>query len=110
MTEDKKPIIKLWFVKPTEAWYRLSEEEQHEMLVAEKAVFDKVREEYDWKGIIACDALWSTENWEMFGMEEWSDMEALRLVSQGLKELDWYRYFDAEIYFGTELGSIWDGP
>ncbi len=69
MAEKKKPIIKLWFVKPKDAWYRLSDKERQAFLKIDKELFEKTEKTHDFKSLIVRDAQWSTENWTMFGAE-----------------------------------------
>ena len=108
MTGEKKPVVKVWFVKPKEAWYALSEEEKEELVRKETAVFDRAKAKYGFRNIAICDALWSTEDWMKFGMEEWSDIEAAREYAKGLEEMDFFRYFEARIWFGTPVEIMGD--
>ncbi len=41
MIIDKKPIVKLYFMKPKEAWYSLSKDEQQKILRKDQEISNK---------------------------------------------------------------------
>ena len=95
-------VYKLFQVRLSEAWYRLSEEEQN-------SIMDKVgeaREKAGGKTVIMCDSSWASEEWHAFGIEEFPDVEAVQLHSKLLNEFDWFRYIERRTLIGTE----WESP
>jgi hypothetical protein len=95
-----KPIYKLFLVKDTEAWYKLSPEEQTELLDKVNGALDKV----GGKRIVLCDSSWCSEQWPFFGVEEFPDIEAAQKHSELLNELNWFRYINSM----TVLGTKWE--
>jgi hypothetical protein len=92
-------IYKMWKARSTAAWHELSEEEQNEIFAKNDADLEKLGV----KTIILCDAMWSTEHWEFFGVEEYPDIEAVQAHAAYLNEINFFKYTEAEIMFGTEL-------
>ena len=94
-------IYKMWKARPTPAWYELSEEEQNELLANNGAYL----EEHGVKTIMICDPFWSTEHWVFAGVEEYADMEAVQALAAYHNEINWSKYIEAEIMFGTEISG-----
>ena len=94
----KKPIYRIWFWKPTQAWWRLSEEERNEN--ARK--LDEKLEEVGGKNILTCTPYWSNEEWAMMGVEEFPNIEAAQEFSVFLWETS-ARYGQAKTYLCTNL-------
>jgi len=93
-----KPIYKTFLGKFTEAWYRLSEEEQAKVMDGIEASLEKL-------GITGryYDASWSSEQWSFFGIEEYPDIEAVQKHTENLNALEWFRYIDSESVLGTQM-------
>jgi len=92
-------IYKLWRGRFTEAWYRLPQDEQQQLM-------DKVvgaLEQVGGKELIVCQSAWSNERWQAFGVEEFQDVDAEQRHQQILLDLAWARYFDSETTLGTEM-------
>src|SRR5688500_10443967 len=96
-----KPIYKLFIGKPTEAWYQLSEEEQKGRLEKVNGLLEQV----GGKRVVMCDSSWASDQWLVFGVEEFPDIEAVQRFSAGLNELNWFRYIEST----TLLGTAWRG-
>lgn len=94
---EKKTIIKVLFVKPKEAYFRLSEEERKEL--ADKAMKDV--EEVGGKWIAFCDCYWSNDEWVWFGVMEFPDIEAVQKHTKFIEELEQFRYVESKSYLGT---------
>ena len=92
------PIFLMFAGKMTEAWYRLSQEEQNEIF----AKLDAAIAQVGGKGILGCDASWSGP-WQFFGVEEYPDIEAVHKHAQLEGEVNWYRYADAVQILGTKM-------
>ena len=91
-------IYKLWMFRPTEAWYKLSKEERDRL--AKKAMEDI--EKAGGKSVLVCDPTWSTERWELFGIDEYPDIESVQRLTELLEERDHFRYIEVESMIGTK--------
>jgi hypothetical protein len=96
MTEK---VYKLYMLRPGEAWYQLSPEEQGELLEKIKGNM----EELGIKTIISCDSSWSSEQWHFFGLHECPDIEAVQAHAAFQKEIGWHRYGEAKTLLGSAL-------
>jgi hypothetical protein len=93
-----KKIYKLFIGKTTEAWHRLSKDEQHELLTKVQAAVEQA----GGKRVLMCDPTWSTEEWHFWGVEEFPDIEAVMKHTKLLAELTWERYVDSMTFLGTK--------
>jgi len=96
-----KPVVKVWFMRPKEAWFRLSEEKKEEL----SRKHDRKLEELHGKTIVLCDSRWSNEEWAMFGVEEFPDIEAEQEYTRFLKELGHFTLVESKIYLGIPTES-----
>ena len=98
-----KPVVKVWFMRPKEAWFRLSEEKREEL----SRKHDKKLEELHAKTIVLCDSRWSNEEWATFGVEEFPNIEAEQEYTRFLEELGHFTLVESKIYLGipTEFPS-----
>ena len=55
------------------------------------------------KMVVICNSDWSNEQWRVFGVEEFPDIEAVHKHTKLLNELEWYRYLDSVSTLGTKL-------
>ena len=94
-----KKVYQLFMAKNTEAWYQLSQEEQDRL----SAKMSESLKELGVKIVVLCDSSWSSEQWPMFGVLEFPDIEAVQKHRADMNNLDWSRYFDSV----TMLGSEW---
>jgi hypothetical protein len=94
-----RPIYKLFLFRNTEAYYQLPEEERDAALAKLEAAFQKA----GGKRLIMCDSSWSSEQWPVFGVEEFPNIEAVQQYAEALKELNLARYVDSMSVLGTEL-------
>ena len=99
MTE---PIYQVFLTQKTEAWYQLSEEEQRELMDAVSNSLDEVGAEV----IAFCDASWSTEPWQNFGLIKFPSLEALRKHREDTNQIEWSRFGDSMSVLETE----WQPP
>lgn len=97
MTE-KKPIIRVYFAKIKEAFYKLSEEEKVEFMRKDRENLDKL----GCKVLTMIDCRWSNEEWQFIGVEEWPTIEALEKRAKfEYEEIEAYRYVESKTYLGT---------
>lgn len=94
-----KPIYKLFMFRNIEAYYQLSQDERNELLGKLDAAFKKV----GGKRLLFCDSSWSSEQWPIFGVEQFPDIEAVQQYSEALNELNLSRYLESMSVLGTEL-------
>ncbi len=94
-----EPIYKVWRTGVKEAWYQLSKEEQ-EALFARN---EEARKSVGGKTIIFCRSGWSSEHWLFCGVEEFPSMEAVQEFAKCLEDLNWFRYFEADVLLGTAM-------
>ena len=93
-------IYKSFMGHMTEAWYALSAE-------AQQALMAKLEEEgkrIGVKGVIMCNASWSSDHYQFFGFEEYPDMKAVQQYHDALMKMNWFRYVDGQ----TVLGTKWE--
>ena len=93
------PIYKVWLAKARDAFYKLSSEERDELFKKGEDALKNAGGER----VIACDSTWCSENWNGFGVEKFPDLETVQKYTTLLIELDWFSYFDANTYLGTEV-------
>lgn len=95
---EKKPIIRVYFAKVKEAFYKLSEEEQKEFMRKDRENLDKL----GCKVLMMIDCRWSNEEWQFIGVEEWPNIEALEKSAKfENEELEKNKYGESKIYLGT---------
>ena len=94
-----KSIYKLFMLRNTEAYYQASQSERDEVLGKLDEAFKKV----GGKRIVFCDSSWSSEEWPVFGVEQFPDIEAVQAYSRALQELNLARYVASTTILGTEL-------
>ena len=94
---EKQSIIKVLFVKPKEAYFKLSEEERKEL--GDKAMKDV--EDVGGRWIAFCNCYWSNEEWVWFGVMEFPDIEAVQKHSEFIEGLEQVRYVESKSYLGT---------
>ena len=86
-------------VKPTEAWYQLSSEEQASILQKDRESVEKA----GGKTIVSADCSWSSEEYLFFGVEEYPDIEAEQKHVKDLNDMNFFRYLDSKVILGTEV-------
>lgn len=96
-----QPIYKLFLFRYTEAYYQLPEDERNEALAKLDAAFQKV----GGKRLIMCDSSWSSEQWPVFGVEQFPNIEAVQQYAEALNELTMSRYVESMSVLGTEFQS-----
>ena len=92
------PIYKLWLNRMKNAWYQLSEDERSSHIAKVQEILQQVGA----KGVITCTPAWSAEQWSIFGVTEFPDVEAVQRSVELFYEIDHYRYFEAETMLGTK--------
>lgn len=83
----------------TEAWYRLTDEEQAEL-------WSKVMELDALAGAewhIVCDSRWADEDVYHWAVVEYPDLKGYQERVKKLESLEWWRYFSAKTILGTKI-------
>ena len=96
-----QPIYKVFLFKMKDSYYQLTQEERDKLM----AKGDEIRKKVGGEAVIACVSLLCSENWLAWGVEKFPDIEAAQKHAQLLWETDWYKYFDAVSYLGTEMAE-----
>jgi hypothetical protein len=94
-----QPIYKMFMFRNTEAYYQASEEERNEVLGKLNAAFEKV----GGKRLVWCNSYWSSDQWPVFGVEVFPNIEAVQQYSQVMDELNLSRYIEGMSLLGTEF-------
>lgn len=94
-----KPIYKLWMARYTEAGYQLSQAGRDKML----AKHDEIADRLGIKTILACDSSWVSEQYLLWGVEEYPNMDAVFEFHAELTKLEWFRYIEATTLLGTAM-------
>jgi hypothetical protein len=95
-------IYKLFTFKPTEAWYRLSEDDKNK----HKAHLKEALENVGGKELILCFSGWNSEQILGWGVEQFPNIDAVHKYQSHLVALHWFRYFESSSYLGTKIPSI----
>jgi hypothetical protein len=98
---ENKPIIRLLFAKIKEAFYELSQEEMVEFMVKDRKNLDELGCKF-WM----IDCSWSTEEWNVIGVETWPSLDTLEKRAKFENEvLQKFRYVESKTYLGTRESS-----
>ena len=92
-------IYKVWFMKYTAAWYKLSVKEQNDILTQNAASLKQVGAE----SLMVEMSVWSDENWMAWGVEKYPNIEAVQKHSVNLYKENWFQYVDSKTYLGSDL-------
>jgi hypothetical protein len=93
-----KPVYQLFTARFTEAWYQLSKDEQDQVLAKQAESSEKASS----NNIIFAESVWSNEEWQFFGVNEYPNLEALQEHTARLIEIGWFRYIDSKVILGKE--------
>jgi hypothetical protein len=97
-----QPIFKVWFMKYTDAWYKLSKEEQNSLMAQVQASLKQAGGEY----IMACSCVWSSEEWLGWGVEKYPSIEAVQQHALNLYKLNWFMYVEGKSYLGADMPQV----
>ena len=93
-----QPIYKMYWAKFSDTWYQLPDDEQATLL----AQMRQLRDEVGAKRVMSCNCRWSSEAWDMFGIEEYPGLEAVQSYAKALQEIGWFRYIEGDSMLGTD--------
>src|SRR5690242_1987560 len=94
-----EPIYKVFLFRNTEAYYQATEEQRNEFFSRLSAAFEKL----GGKRIVTCDSYWSSDQWQVFGVEVFPNIEAVQEYSRIMNELNMPRYVESMSVLGTEF-------
>ena len=103
MSKNNHSIVKVWFSKPKEAWYSLSEKNQEDFLKKEQALVKNYQAKYGIRFINRSNCFWSNEDWLEFGIEEFPDIVTVQEYNEMLLKVGLYRYFESKVLLGTPI-------
>jgi len=89
----------MFMFRNTEAYYQASEEERNEVLGKLDAAFQKV----GGKRLVWCNSYWSSDQWPVFGIEVFPNIEAVQQYAEAMNELNMPRYVESVSLLGTEV-------
>ena len=92
-------IYKLFMIKPTEAWYQLSDKQKAE----HKTQLNDALKKVGGKEIIMCFSGWNSEQYLVWGVEQFPNIEAVQKHHKLLVDLNWFRYAESNSYLGTTM-------
>lgn len=98
-----QPIYKVWFMKYKEPWYKLTKEEQKELVAKDTESLKQVGCEL----IMMRFSAWSSEEWDIWGVEKYPDIEAVQKQAMNLFEMNWFEYIESKTYLGVEMPPAW---
>ncbi len=90
-------IYKVWWIRPTEAYYALSPEERLAVGERARAALQQAGGEY----VLICNSSWCSETWPSWGVERFPSMEAVQHHARLLEDVDALRYFTSMTLLGT---------
>jgi len=94
-----QPIYKVFFMKYKEPWYKLTTEEQNELMAKDT----ESRKQVGCEVIKLCVSVWSSEEWLGWGVEKYPDIEAVQKHAMDLYGLNWFQYIESKTYLGVEM-------
>jgi hypothetical protein len=94
-----QPIYKVWFMKYTEPWYKLTTDEQNNLMSLAAESLKQVGAEV----MVMCLSVWASESWLGWGVEKYPDLEAVQKHTQNLFALNWFKYIESTTTLGTEM-------
>jgi hypothetical protein len=95
-------IYKVWLMKYTDAWYRLSPEEQANHMAKIMEALKQVGGEE----VMMRTSAWSSEKWLGWGVEKFPSIEAVQQHTLLLFQLKHYLYIEGESYLGIEMPQV----
>ncbi|MDK9559135.1 hypothetical protein QQF73_15990 [Marinobacter sp. M216] len=97
--KKETPIVRLFFAKMKPAFFQLSEEEQRQFMVRDRANLDAL----GMKAISMIDCTISDSEWDYIGVERWPSVKALEEREKfETDELHISQYVDYKVEFGAE--------
>lgn len=97
-----EPIYLLVMGGYTEAWHRLSEEEQASL----SAKVEEVDKRAGAKWIVGCNSRWADEAVAYWAVIEYPDIGVYLKKVEELEQLGWFRYFVAKTILGTKMAEL----
>jgi hypothetical protein len=95
----EQPIYKLWMMRYTDAWYKLSPEEQQKHLAKIEESLKKVGGEL----LMMRVSVWASEEWLGWGVEKYPNLEALQQHAMTLYAMNHFHYVEGVSHLGVEM-------
>ena len=94
-----KPVYVNWCIQGlTEAWYRLSKEEQDNLA----AKIKEIDKSLGCKELIICDSRWADEGTFAWGVSEFPDLDAYLKMTEEYEKMSYFRYVSGKSILGTK--------
>ncbi len=95
-------IYKVWMMKYTDAWYKLTPEEQKTHLAKVEESLKSVGAEL----VMMRVSVWASEEWLAWGVEKYSNLQAVQQHGMNLYAMGHYHYFEGKSHLGIEMPSM----
>lgn len=96
MELQKLPVFKLFLAKQLLAAVSAPAEQQQEFMQKH----DQYMAQVGGKVLLAADCAWSNEEFDMFGFEEFPNLDAMLEFHDCLSKMNWFAYFQSKTYLG----------
>lgn len=93
-----EPIYKVYLMKYKEPWYKLTTEEQQQLMTKSMESLKQLGAEV----ITLCVSFWSSEEWLGWGVEKYPNIEAVQKHAENLFSLNWFEFIESKTYLGSE--------
>ena len=93
-----QPIYKLFMFRFKNSWFELDDEERKKHIDGVSEALEKG----GGKSLLMCESAWSSEQWHMFGFEEFPDVESVQKHTKLLEKLKHWQYIESTSFLGTK--------
>lgn len=95
------PVYKFFLTKQVDALLSMSLEQQQEAMQKH----DEFLAQVGGKVLLIANCSWSNEEFDMFGFEEFPNLEAVIEFNDCLKSLNWFYYLPSKTYLGLSIDA-----
>ena len=95
----EQPVYKVWMMKYTDAWYKLTQEEKQAFEAKNAEALKSVGGEL----VMVRMCVWASDEWLGWGVEKFPNMEAAQAYAMALFALNHYQYIQSTSYLGIEM-------
>jgi hypothetical protein len=96
-----KPIYKLWIIKNTPELMSLIAKDPEAVARAQASSAQSLKE-VGGKLLVYCESLWSSEEYAVFGVEEFPDLEAVQKHTANMMQGGWFQFSTSFSLLGTK--------
>ncbi len=95
----EQPIYKVWMMKYTDAWYKLSPDEQKTRLAKVEESLKSVGAEL----LMMRVSVWASEEWLAWGVEKYPNLQAVQQHAMNLFTMGHFQYVESKSHLGMEM-------